>query len=371
MSKAYVYYFGSILLKLENAVDEELAQLWELKESDSNINEEIYYEKVLLYQNKILDVLNQPYISNVRFFDKLEMAHREPINIYGSEDEYLMRFSSPVSFDVELPINNRKYKFPIRNDKNLVKKFSVIYDGAVFLAYAPIFSEYNEAYYLAPEIRCFLEKTLNCEFWNAKSIPPCPIRDSFYMESESNRYDDTLYLKLYTENISTITYENDAEVINIMEEIFYENESLIEGFISIMSLKHYIEKICWEIEDNYTNVAVEFKNYYSKIIKIKLGNKIRKIIFNLYELLYHYDFYMYEFNKNKTFLLKSISISDNDSLKKHIENEIKINNFPQENILSTIKHIEETIGSTKSNYYGIIGAIIGALAAILTTILVG
>lgn len=57
-------------------------------------------------------------------------------------------------------------------------------------------------------------------------------------------------------------------------------------------------------------------------------------------------------------------------LKEYIMSKVNISTFSQKNIKSTINRIEGTINSVKSNHYGILGAIIGGIAAIVPTILV-
>ncbi|MEM1486007.1 hypothetical protein V6615_14225 [Oscillospiraceae bacterium PP1C4] len=107
---------------------------------------EPYYNKVLLILKYIEELLKQkPDVSNITWTAELRKEHTKPfIDYMQLESDYLMQFSFPIKFNVFWLICKREYQLPILYVEKAVQRFSVIYNGTVFMAYAPIQDDLSE-----------------------------------------------------------------------------------------------------------------------------------------------------------------------------------------------------------------------------------
>ena len=154
ISKAFACFWGAMPLRLSKKVFDELDDLWKEGEKKDISFYEPYYEKVVLYQKRIEQILSCADITNIEWLGTLEEEHNEPFeDSMNTENEYLMSFSCPIAFDVFLPVTSRKYSFAIRYNSHVSTQFRVIYDGVIFLAYSPIVNSVDEVDNLGSEIR--------------------------------------------------------------------------------------------------------------------------------------------------------------------------------------------------------------------------
>ena len=130
--KACACFWGVMPLRLSKDVSDELYEL--LKEGENNGASfyEPYYEAVVNYQKKVEQILDCPNISRKKWMGTLKEEHQEPFeDYYNEENQYLMEFSCPITFEVFLPVSDRSYDFAVRYNDKVSTKFQVIYNGIV------------------------------------------------------------------------------------------------------------------------------------------------------------------------------------------------------------------------------------------------
>lgn len=367
--KKVVAFYGTILLKLDDLLGNNLVELWHQGENLTDGFYDPYYDEILKLQNSIFDLLNEkPNVKNVRSFKSLSKEHFDPVENYMEPDEeYLMRFSSPIMFDVDLPLDERVYEMSINENENYVQEYSVIYNGSVFLAYTYIDDEFSDGIGIGPEIRESLKKVLSSTIWEAKIMPPCPIRMQFFLQS----FEDANNEEFFSEDLGLIydemTYEDISEVEEIMMDLYFKNELEIEWFCSLMSLKHKSERLTWKISEAFEEIQEKFKimskNRYSK----QKNTDLRKAIFEIYQKLYEYDKTLFQYNSKKESLINALDNFNSPYIKEYILSELPIREFNQSNILNSLSYIEDRISENRTVSSSIIAAVIGAVAGFLTS----
>jgi len=364
MNDLYIACFGAIFLKLSDKTANELKRLWYEGLEKKMDYYEPYYKTVFELQKQFLNNLkHNNNISNIELFFELHEDHQKPfIDYLNPENEYLMQFSTPFKFDVTLAFNERAYPSYARYAKSVITRFSVIYDGKVFLAYAPIQKSLNESIMFGPEVREFLIKSFMSENWTPHILPPCPLRFNFFIVSDTIDKDLKTDIELFNEFIFPIPYSDETAFNELINVLFCDNNFAIECFCTIMSILKRIEGIIKNIEILYADIkSLFFKLKINKIIR-KDKNDLNNKIFSLYSLLYEYDKFVFLYNdKVDSFsnLFNSKEICD--ILYNYCLTEFKKINYPQFNIIKTIEYIQNKISATTSNFYVIVSGLMGTI----------
>lgn len=368
--KACACFWGVMPLRLSKDVSDELYEL--LKEGENNGASfyEPYYEAVVNYQKKVEQILDCPNISRKKWMGTLKEEHQEPFeDYYNEENQYLMEFSCPITFEVFLPVLDRSYDFAVRYNDKVSTKFRVIYNGIVFLAYCKIHQDETEIEFLGPEIREYLAKKLSCQWWKAVVIPPCPLRETFYVlsHSEWNKRDWEEY---YAGKIlEDIYYTEDNEIEDIMYHLFCLNSFLVSYFGSLMSRKDALEKTTHTIQELHSEVSEEYCKLSSDTLW-RGNKKVAKQIFQLLEELYHYDKQFYDYEKQKKSFREFAECEPHSKeLALYCISEYDYVPFPQDSIKNSLAHISNELSYRKTNAYVLVATLIGAAAAFLGSLL--
>jgi len=368
-----IAFYGTIVLRLEESIAKELDSIWQTGENSSQAYYKPYYDRVLELQNQMHNILNRKKgVKNVRWSETLTKEHFDPFENHANPDEeYLMQFSSPILFDVELPLNKRKYKLSLENSKGYVQNYSVIYNGVVFLAYAFVEDDYSDVD-LAPEIRESLEEVLQDYIWTPTAIPPCPIRMKFFVQSFEEANDE----ELIADNVGLIldetTYESTNDIEDIMLNLFYGNAFYVADFCSLMSLKSQSEQLTWAISSSFDEIQENFKiitrHRYSK----KKNKALRRDIFDIYQLLYEYDKALFEYHSDEGLLSKAIDTCEFISpyIRNYILSELSIREYNQNNILNSLSYVEDRLSENRTIRSSISSALIGGFAGFITSAII-
>ena len=374
MADLYVACYGTILLRLNDNLFYELEKLWNegLEEKDYY---KPYYEKVFSLQNQFLNNLkNNKYITNVDIFGDFREEHNEPFKDYlNPKNDYLMQFSAPIRFNVKLPLEKRTYPSRVQYTEKVITTFSVIYDGKIFLAYAPIEDDISESYFICPEIREYLLKLFACDYWLPMIIAPCPLRFNFYIASEKKYPSIKLDLDLDTKIIHPYMYKNKIDLQTLTICIYIQNNFAIECFYSIMTIEQKIKNIIFNLESLYSEIKDNFYSYKKNIFIFKFLFKYKTLnsrILELHDLMYDYDKYLFKYKKEVDSFFQLFKTEEIiDYLNNYFLEEFKIAEYPQDNILKTIEYIQNKTNLNSTNFYVIISVLLGTVLGFLLNII--
>ena len=126
---------GMILIKLtDRTLIDSLDRAW-----DQTDDHRGYYEQVVNIHRDVEAVLRKcPDVKNMRWLGDLREEHFEPFEHDNADEDdwFLQEASEFLYFELFIPKSERRYAFDVRYHDNVIEKAHVIYNGALFLAFA-------------------------------------------------------------------------------------------------------------------------------------------------------------------------------------------------------------------------------------------
>ena len=164
---------GMILIKLtDKTLIDSLDRAWNQTEDHRE-----FYEQTINIHRDVESVLRKcPDIKNMRWLGDLREEHFDPFEHDNNDEnaQFLQEASAFLYFELFIPKSERSYAFEVRYHEKLIEKAHVIYNGALFLAFAETTDDTSTAFF-GQEIRDFLSRRLVSDRWKAHVIPPCPL----------------------------------------------------------------------------------------------------------------------------------------------------------------------------------------------------
>lgn len=262
---------GMILIELtDETLIASLERAW-----DQTDNHRGYYEQIVnIYRDVEANLKKCPDVKNLRWLGDLREEHFEPFvhDNVADNRQFLQEASACLSFELFLPKSERQYAFDVRYHDNVIEKAHIIYNGALFLAFAETTDETSCALF-GQEIREFLKSRLVSDHWKCLVVPPCPLHPdiSVSTSADSKSYD----VSTDEENDITVVLPlSEAKTLyDFFEYFLFDNSFSISYFLSVCTTIQRTEEISRSIEDSVASLS----NIYSQLLALPWHKCLKKL----------------------------------------------------------------------------------------------
>lgn len=253
---------GMILIKLtDKTLIDSLDRAWNQTDDQRG-----YYEQVVNIHRDVEAVLRKcPDVKNMRWLGDLREEHFEPFEHDNADedDRFLQEASAFLYFELFIPKSERRYAFEVRYHDNVIEKAHVIYNGALFLAFAEVNDETSTAFF-GQEIREFLARRLASDRWKALVVPPCPLHPDILVSASSDS--EGFDIKTDEENDIAVVLplSETKKPLDFFEHFLFDNSFSISHFLSVCTTAQRAERISRLIE----NILSSLTDTYAQLLTL-------------------------------------------------------------------------------------------------------
>lgn len=243
----WVAKVGMILIKLtDKALIDSLDRAWNQTEDHRG-----FYEQTVSIHRDVESVLRKcPDIKNMRWLGDLREEHFEPFDHDNSDenDRFLQEASAFLYFELFIPKSERSYAFEVRYHEKVIEKAHVIYNGALFLAFAETTDETSTAFF-GQEIREFLAQRLISNRWKALVVPPCPLHPDILVSVDPDSEAFSVTTDEDGDIAVALPLSEAKNPTDFFEYFLFDNSFSIGHFLSVCTTAQRTEKTSRSIED--------------------------------------------------------------------------------------------------------------------------
>ena len=364
---------GMILIKLtDRPLIDSLDHGWEQTEDHRG-----FYEQTVNIHRDVESVLKKcPDIKNIRWLGDLREEHFEPFDHDNcdEDDRFLSEASSFLYFEVFIPKSERAYAFEVRYHEKVIEKAHVIYNGALFLAFAETTDETSTTLF-GPEIREFLERKLVSANWKATSVPPCPMHPDILV-SVSSDFERPSVTEDDEGDIAVLLPVSEASnPLGFFAYFLFDNSFSIDHFVSVCTTEQLAEKISRSIENTVNSLTGGYAElialpWYRLQSKLRLMKNSREMALSLQMQCNDFAKCRLAFKRKKQdFSPQAAGPWSKTDFRAYFYGHLEEPGLSISEIRETVKHMTDIVSQRYLQYYTIFAALIGGIVgAIITNI---
>jgi hypothetical protein len=364
---------GMILIKLtDKTLIDSLDRAWNQTEDHRG-----FYEQTVNTHRDVESVLKEcPDIKNMRWLGDLREEHFEPFEHENSDgnDQFLQEASAFLYFELFIPKSERHFAFEVRYHEKVIEKAHVIYNGALFLAFAETTDETSTAFF-GQEIREFLARRLTSDRWKALVVPPCPLHPTILVSAAPDS------------EAPCITTDDDGDIavalpiseaknpIDFFESFLFDNSFSIGHFLSVCTTAQRTEKTSRSIE----NIVDRLTEGYAELLALpwyRLRKKLR-LMRQSREMALSLQMKCNEFAKcrltlrrgKEAFSPQTAETWNETAFQPYFFGYLNEPSLSISEIRETVKHMTDIVSHRYLQYFTVFAALVGgSVGAIITNI---
>jgi len=360
---------GMILIKIkDHMIIKSFEDAWE--ETGNNRS---YYEQVVNIHRDIESTLRScPDVKNLRWLGNLREEHFEPFDHHNAaEDDYFLQEASAfLYFELFIPKSERRYAFDVRYDEKVIEKAHVIYNGALFLAFAEATDEVSPAFF-GQEIREFLISRLVSSKWEGIVVPPCPLHPDIKVVASAEANSPQVATDEENNIEILIPMTEEENVGDFLEYFLVDNSFSIYHFLSACTIEQKMKGTSSNIQDTLASLTFKYVQllrlpWYSILRKLNLMRGSRQTALDLQVACNEFAMHQLLFRKERrAFAPQSAESWNQNSFRPYFFKHLSEPALSLQEIRETAKHMTGIVSERYIQYStvfaGIAGGIIGAI----------
>ncbi len=364
---------GMILIKLnDRTLIDSLDQGWDQTEDHRG-----FYEQTVNIHRDVESVLKKcPDIKNIRWLGDLREEHFEPFEHDNCDenDRFLSEASAFLYFEVFIPKSERAYAFEVRYHEKVIEKAHVIYNGALFLAFAETTDEISTTLF-GQEIREFLARKLVSANWQATIVPPCPLHPDISV-SVSPDFQRSSVTEDEEGDIAVLLPVSEASnPVDFFEYFLFDNSFSISHFVSVCTTEQRAEIISRSIENIVHSLTGSYAElialpWYRLLSKLRLMKKSREMALSLQMQCNDFAKCRLALRRRKEdFSPQAAGPWNETDFRAYFYEHLNEPGLSISEIRETVKHMTDIVSQRYLQYFTVFAALVGGIVgAIITNI---
>lgn len=369
----WIAKIGMILIKLtDRTLIDSLEHGWDQTEDHRG-----FYEQTVHIHRDVKSVLeNCPDIKNIRWLGDLREEHFEPFehDNCNENDRFLSQASAFLYFEVFIPKSERAYAFDVRYHEKVIENAHVIYNGALFLAFAETSAEVSTAFF-GQEIREFLARRLVSANWQATIVPPCPLHPDILVSVSPDSERPSVSADEEGDIAVVLPVSDASSPVDFLEYFLFDNSFAIGHFLSVCTTEQRAEDISRSIE----NIVHSLTEGYAKLIALpwhRLRSKLH-LMKHSREMALSLQMQCNEFAKcrlalrrrKEGFSPQAAGPWNETDFQAYFYGHLDEPGLSVSEIRETVKHMTDIVSQRYLQYFTVFAALIGGIVgAIITNI---
>jgi hypothetical protein len=372
-SPQWIAKVGMILIKLtDKTLIESLDCAWNQTEDHS-----VFYEQTVNIHRDVESVLSMcPDIKNMRWLGDLRAEHFEPFEHDNCDenDRFLQESSAFLYFELFIPKSERSFSFDVRYHEKVIEKAYVIYNGALFLAFAEITDETSTALF-GQEIREFLIRRLISSRWKALAVPPCPLHPDILVNVDPDSEAPSVTADEDGDISLALPISEAKNPIDFFEYFLSDNSFSIAHFLSVCTTAQRTEKTSHSIEEIVDSLTEGYAEllalpWYRLLKKLSFMRQSRKMALSLQMECNEFAKCRLALRRGKeAFSPKTGEIWNETAFQPYFFRHLGEPGLSISEIRETVKHMTDIVSQRYLQYFTVLAALVGGiLGAIITNI---
>jgi len=372
-SPRWIAKVGMILIKMtDKTLIDSLDHAWDKTEDHRE-----FYEQTVNIHRDIESVLRKcPDIKNLRWLGDLREEHFEPFEHDNCDenDRFLQEASAFLYFKLFIPRSERCYAFEVRYHEKVIETVHVIYNGALFLAFAETSDETSSAFF-GQEIREFLKRRLISSRWEGCIVPPCPLHPDILVSVDPVSVAPSVTGNEDGDIAVVLPLSEAKNPIDFFEYFLFDNSFSIGDFLSTCTTAQRTDKISRSIEnivDSLTEDYAEFLAlpWYRLMKKLRLMRQSRETALSLQVKCNEFAKCRLALRRGKnSFSPKAGETWNETAFQPYFFEHLDEPSLSISEIRETVKHMTDIVSQRYLQYFTVVAALVGGImGAIITNI---